>query len=113
MSLLLFQGRDLVAPVRSFLDCGYQYVVIDFSETTCCDHPYGPGPILECRDAATRTGGSFRIVTTRWLDEWMKLIGFDQYFGEFVVDSLRDAVRELKAEIVKRGQQATDGTSAP
>jgi len=43
----------------------------------------------------------------------MKLIGFDQYFGEFVVGSLRDAVRELKAEIVKRGQQATDDTSAP
>ena len=113
MSLLLFEGRDLQAPVKTFLQRGYRYVVLDLSETKCFDHPYGPGPILECRDATTKAGGSYRIVTTRWLDEWMKLIGFDQFLGEFVANSLRDAVRELKAEIAKRDQQAPGDIGAP
>jgi len=112
MSLLFFHGRDLVIPVKAFLERGYEYVVIDFTESTCCDHPYGPGPILECRNATARAGGSFRIVTTRWLDEWMKLIGHDRFFGEFIANSVQDAIRDLKVEIARRDRRFSRDTGA-
>ena len=107
MSLFLFHGRDLISPVKAFMGRGYEYVVIDFSESTCFDHPYGIGPILECRNSTARAGGSFRIVTTRWLDEWMQMIGYDRFFGEFIANSVQDAVRDLTVEIARHDRRVS------